>query len=58
MGQETAGSGAGRMAGGRDMGKGTKDYNWSRLRSWVNRVSFHNKGIIGGGKGRKRRVLC
>lgn len=56
-GQETAGSRAGRMAGGMDVRKRTKDYNWACIWSWVNRVSFH-KGTIGGGTGRKRRVLC
>lgn len=56
--QETAGSGAGRMAGGMDMGKRTKNYNWACIWSWVNRVFFHKMGMIGGGTGRKRRVLC
>lgn len=31
-------------------GEGTKD-NWARLRSWVNRLSFHKKGQLEEGQG-------
>lgn len=44
MDQEAAGSRAGKMAGGMDVGKGTKDDNWACVWSWVDGVPLTRWG--------------